>query len=268
METTTKLFELLGANTATTFEKNKLKYKHIFAEDGAAYIHELANLYDGFRIEYRKFASTIDTFSLLAQSSEILDSLMTYFQDEVIFYKPHITEFEELQKIEKEQTDKYRKNHLHFLELIMLQEIKIARKVKNFIVEHRPVRSNDSEKSSSSLLERVRFEGNLSTLVTLFYTLQLNGKMSFNKVHSYPTDQKHLEAFLENNFSYKRGTTYPEVKNVDKALSDLRDPNTDTAANSKEKVLVIIDDTINSLTEFKLKIPDTRLRPIEKGGKK
>lgn len=268
MEATEKLFLYLGEGIHTNFEQNKLKYKHFVVEDGKIHIQELDQFYDDFRIEFQNHKSEIDAFDLLARITDIIDRLTNYFHDEVLFYKSQETEIPELAEYEHNTLKKYRDNQLHLLEPIIKHEIKIAKKVKRFIIDKRQTSPAPVNSPSTPLKERVLFEGDQATLVTLFYSLLLIKKLTFNKTGSYSTEQKHFEDFLQNYFSYKNGLKYFEVKNVAKALADLRQQYEDTADLAKERVLAMIDSTISYLNTYKSEIQATSIRHKEKTGKK
>ncbi len=268
METTPKLFQYLGIGIHTNFEDNRLKYKHIFVDESPRYIHELEQMFDDFRIEYQRDIKEVDSFDLLAQITDIIDNLTIYFYNEVEFSKPYITELPERAEEERREKKRYRDNQLHLLEPTIEREIKLAKKVKKFIVKHRSTVPASAHKQILPLQERVNFEGKQTTLVALFFTLQLISKLTFNKKSMYSTEQKHLEDFLEKNFAYKNGLKYEDVKNVEKALSDLRQQYEKTADVAKKNVLTMIDDCITFLSAFKEQLEVTEMRPEEKDFKK
>lgn len=267
MEATEKLFLYLGEGIHTNFENNKLRYKHFFVEDGRKHMRELDELYDDFRIEFRKHKSEIDVFDLLARITDIIDALTNYNHDEVLFYKSQETELPELAEYEQRVRKQYRDNQLHLLEPVIKHEIKIAKKVKRFIIEKRPNSPAPVNSPTTPLKERILFEGDQTTLVALFYSLLRIKKLTFNKTQTYTTEQKHLEDFLQKNFSYKKGLTYIEVKNVGKSLADLRHQFQDTADDAKKRVQVIIDLAINFLNTYKSELEVTSIKHKEKNRK-
>ncbi len=264
MDSTPILFQYLGIGLHSNFEENKLKYKHIFVEDGITYKHELDEMYDDFRIEFLKDKNEVDTFDLLNQITTIIDDLTVFHYEEIELYKPYITELPEFAEFERLEKKKYHDNQTHLLDPIVKYEIKIAKKVKQFIVKHRPLVTAHVTKQVLPLQERVIFEGEQSTLVTLFYALQLIKKLTFNKDNKYATDQLHLEDFLQKNFAYKKGMKYEDVKHAGKAISDIRHPFNDTGVDAKEKALLIIDACIKFLDEVKEEVRKVVVRHIHK----
>lgn len=262
MDSTPLLFKFLGIGLHTNFEANKLKYKHIFVEDGVTYRHELEQMFDDFRIEFRKDKHEIDSFDLLNQITTIIDDLTIFHYEEIEFFKPYITDLPEYVEFERLEKKRYRDNQLHLLEPIVKYEIKIAKKVKQFIVKHRPTFSSPATKQP--LKERVIFEGEQTTLITLFHSLQLINKLTFNKNNKYSTDQLHLEDFLQQNFAYKKGMKYEDVKHAGKALSDLRHQLQDTADVAKKNLLSIIDCCIKFFDDLKEQVTKTDLRTGKK----
>lgn len=267
MEATEKLFLYLGEGIHTNFEGNRLKYKHIFIQEGKEYMQELNELYDDFRIEFKKHLSATDAFDLLARITDTIDTLTNYYYDEVIFYKSQETELPELAEYEQRVRRQYRDNQLHLLEPVIKHEIKIAKKAKRFIIEKRQTTPASVNSSTNPLKERILFEGDQITLITLFHSLQLIKKLTFNKTESYSTEQKHFEDFLQNYFSYRSGTKYVEVKNVAKALADLRQQYGATADDAKKRVMTMIDATIVFLNTYKADFEKTSLKYKETIGK-
>lgn len=265
MEPIEALLNLLGSEIKLQGDDS---YKNFELKNRHLYFSHLENLTNQFKIALVKQASTVNFFDLLKKITDIQQHLTNYYQTEILSIEPIETGIDkpEVKEWEDYQKKKFRDNSLHFLSIVIRHEIDGARDIKNFIIKtyDQTTQIIQSNQESGAILERVRFEGDQYILVALFQGLQLTKKLSFNKESTYPTEQIHFENFLEKNFSYKSGMKYMPVKNVKKALADIRQQYQSTADTAKEKVDSILELTINSLNDFKEELKKTELRHKEK----
>ncbi|MBK9479670.1 MAG: hypothetical protein IPN99_12680 [Bacteroidetes bacterium] len=263
MEGIEQLLTILGADIIIDKDKN---YKGFKLTNSVPYFKELNRLTGNFKITLAKYSGEQDFFILSNRISSIQFRLMSYYQRNCLDSYPDELEKAEIKKIYiLQEIEENKKSGLFSLKKVLEKEIEICRNITQYLFQvYNELESKKLSKNQpvadSPLLEKVRFEGELTVLVGTFLALYKSKKISFNKEFRYTSEEKHFADFIQKNFLFKKGKEYSAITAAAKALADIRNYHENTADVTKGKVLTLLSDSINYLTNLKEELDNNTLR--------